>query len=561
MSLPARSLEITASQRGELEHVVASSGVRKQVQQRARLVLGLAAGRSAREVAGELGMSGKAVLMWARRFNHSGTAGLYDARVRGRKQASAVMPLAAVARPANVPRAGQGMKHGGGLMRVMVSGFISVAVITLLAKGVSFFKDAAVAYRFGVSDPLDAFLLAFGVHTFASGLLIGGLPDAFVPVYARLSHRRGKARAYRFGVQATLWHGLSLLAAGGLIVGFAPSLVGIMGAGFSPEKKALAEELLPGLIPFMLCYGMSGLLSMWLRAEKTFALAAVAPILTPAVILLTLIMAGEPSAELLVWSTNWGCFLHLVVLVVALAIRFPRSRRWALGCATRWEPANRALLGNSLPFFIAGSIHGCSPQVDTAMAGMLAAGSVSVLNCSDKICGIVLALTATAASETLFPYFADSVARRDWHGIRRQLLHSTGMILAIALPVVGFLIWQAEWVVGTLFERGRFLHTDTLRVAGVVRFAALQIPFYIAGTIMSKVVVSLQATRFTLVLSVGTVVLNVVFNLLLMRSMGVAGIALSTAVVHLCSATALYLYLDRGIKRRIAESGEEGRAG
>ena len=52
--------------------------------------------------------------------------------------------------------------------------------------------------------------------------------------------------------------------------------------------------------------------------------------------------------------------------------------RSSLGCVTRWEPANRALLANTMPFLIAGSIHGCSPQVDTSMAGMLA-DSPSVL--------------------------------------------------------------------------------------------------------------------------------------------------------------------------------------
>ena len=58
-----------------------------------------------------------------------------------------------------------------------------------------------------------------------------------MPVYAGLSHRRGKARAYRLGVQAAVWHGLSLLVLGGLIAIFAPQLVELMGAGFSPEKK------------------------------------------------------------------------------------------------------------------------------------------------------------------------------------------------------------------------------------------------------------------------------------------------------------------------------------
>jgi putative peptidoglycan lipid II flippase len=556
MSISTRPFTLEPAQREELERVLESTSTGNRLLQRAHLLLGLADGLTLQEVAELVGMSSHAASTWVANFEDLGVAGLYDVEDRPQEKVIAAAPQANATTQKAQSRT-HSPQGGSGMLRKVVTGFMTVAAITLLAKAVSFFKDAAVAHRFGVSDPLDAFLLAFGVHTFASGLLIGGLPGAFLPVYAELGHRRGKSRAARLGMQAAGWHGLSLLAVATIIYAFAPTIVEITGAGFSPEKQALATTLLRGLIPFMLCYGMTGLLATWLRAEKTFVVASAAPILTPAVIFLSLLAIPHPTVEMLMQSTNWGCAMHLALLMYAVAKTLPFSRRWLVNCFRLHEPLNRAVIGNAVMFLISGSIHNSSPQIDQAMAAWLEQGSVSVLNCSDKICGIVLALTASAASETLFPYFADVVARQDWHGVRRQLTQSIGLVLAVAIPLAAFLIWQSEWVVQVLFERGHFTHEDTLRVAGVLRFAALQIPFYIAGTIMSKMVVSMQSTLFMVALSVGTVVLNVVFNVMLMKPLGVAGIALSTAFVHLCSTLALYWFLNRGLNQRIADAAHE----
>lgn len=432
----------------------------------------------------------------------------------------------------------------GSLLRAMIQGFMTVAALTLLAKGASFFKDAAVAHRFGISDALDAFGLAFGLLTFACALVGSGLPAAFLPAYSQLKHRRGDLRADRMAVQSSLCHLVSLLLVAGLIYAFGPQLVDLLGHGFPAEKQALALQLMNGMMPFLLCFGMSFQLSNWLRSNKLFAVATAAPLLIPLAILAALFATHRDAPiDVLVWSTNAGAALHLVVLLVVIRRRLPVNVRWWWHCLSRFEPSNRTVFRGALPFIISSIVLGGAPMIDQAMAAQLSSGSVTVLSFSDKVCGIILALTASAASEALFPFFADAVARREWAGLKRQLVSTTGAILACAVPMVAILCWQAPLVVRLLFERGEFSAEDTARVAEVLRYAALQIPFYISSMIMSRVVVSLQANWFTLVTAVISLVINVVFNVIFMRYLGVAGIALSTAVVYLISSCVLFVYL------------------
>lgn len=435
---------------------------------------------------------------------------------------------------------------GRGVLRSMLSGVAIVAALTLVSKAASFFKDAAVAHRFGTSDSLDAFLLSFSFLTFLAAVVGGGLPEAFLPAYAELKHRRGLHRAQRLGVQTALWNVISLAVLAAVLFFAAPGIIELTGRGFSEQKKQVAVQAFHSLLPFLVFYGLTFHLSTWLRAEKRFVLAASAPLLPPVVIFLCLLRAGGgASVETLVHGTNVGVLLQLLVLI--LALRRSIDPRTTL-CFTHWEPSNRVVLGNAMPYLLGGLIMNSAVIIDQGMAAWLEAGSVSILSYADKVCGIVLALTATAASEAVFPYFAETVARRDWRSVRAHLLQVTGAILLFALPLALVLIVFAPQIVAILFERGSFTSADTARVAGVIRFAAMQIPFYIAGVLASKVAVSMQATKFTLIASIGAMMCNAGFNALLMRHMGVAGIALSTAIVHLLSAVSLYVYLYHRLK-------------
>ncbi len=421
----------------------------------------------------------------------------------------------------------------------MVSGFLLVALLTMVGKIVAFAKDAVVASKLGTADDLDAYMLVFGFFTFAGSVLGGGIPESFVPAYAELRERRGLRRAYRLGIQSVASHFAALLICGVLLATAAPWVVAWATKGFNPAKQALAVSLLRGLLPFLLCFGVAQHLGAWLRAGKTFLLTASAPMLIPLGIVIALLLAGDQvSAWTLVSGTVWGAVAHLSVLLVAIVRRLPRTRSWWRCSLRHWEPGLRVVLRNAVPFLIGGVAFGSAVVVDQTMAAWLTAGSVAVLGYSDKVCAIVLAVTAGPASDVLFPHFAELVAKRDWKGLRRRLFTSAGIIVSAALPMTLVLCFFAPWIVRTLFERGAFGPQDTQRVAEVLRYAAFQIPFYILGTVAARIVISLQASRFMLAIAFSALFLNASLNWLLMRPLGAAGIALSTTIVHCVCAFA-----------------------
>lgn len=430
-----------------------------------------------------------------------------------------------------------------------------VAILTVGTKAVSFLKDATVARQFGTGDALDAFLVSFGLLTFLSTLIGGGLPESFLPIYTGIRYSNKHRRALRLAVQSGVLHALSLLALAGLCYFVAPSFVNWATRGFSPEKQALAVSLLRQLLPFMVCFGMSYQMAAWLRADKHFIVATSAPILIPLAIISLLLYEGkDATVGTLVTGTVAGSVLHLGVLSATLAGRMPGQWSFWRSCLRYWDPHVLTVSRHAAHFLFAGGIFSSTVVVDQTMAAWLSPGSVAVLGYTEKICGIILAVTVAPSCDVLFPYFAEKVARKDWPAVRYQLLASAGGILALAMPAVLTLCWLAPWIVALLFERGSFTGQDTLRVAEVLRYAALQIPFYIVGSLASRVVVAMQATHFIIWLSVVGLIFNVGLNWLLMREMGAAGIALSTVLVQMTSAILACVYVLRQIRLKLNEA-------
>jgi putative peptidoglycan lipid II flippase len=213
------------------------------------------------------------------------------------------------------------------------------------------------------------------------------------------------------------------------------------------------------------------------------------------------------------------------------------------------DPDSRFVLRQYLPM-VGGSLLMVNAQVvDQAMAAMLPAGNVAALSYGNKIMAVPLNVAVTALGTALVPYLSVLVAKRDWsalrHTVARYLRLSFGTAL---LPTAALAFWAAP-LVRLLFERGAFGPEDTRVVAGVQALASLQIPFYVAGILVVRAISSLSANQILIRGAVLNLAVNVAFNLLFMRWLGVAGIALSTSVMYLGSFTFLYFSYSRLLRQ------------
>lgn len=430
--------------------------------------------------------------------------------------------------------------------REILSATVAVGGMTAAVHVVTAAKDVIIAYQFGTTDVLDAYLIAFLVPSFAISIVAGSFASAFIPTYISVLLREGHEAAKQLYESLMTW---TLILLNGLVTVLAltaPVIVPFLGSGFSPEKLVFTRSLLLMLLPVLVLKGLATVWTAVLNAGERFSIAAGIPIFTPAMtVVLLLGMGHQWGIYTLVVGTVGGAFVETAALVWHLRrLGIPIIPHW-----NGWSPAI-AEVTRQYGSMVAGAfLMSSTVLVDQAMAAMLGPGSVSTLNFGNKVVSFLLTVGATALGTAVLPHFSRMVAQSDWLEVRHTLRTYVRLILLTTVPLTLLCVYQSDWLVRVIFERGVFTMADTQVVSQVQAFLLLQIPLYLVGILVVRLVSALKANSILMWGCVINFVVNVVLNYVLMQWLQVAGIALSTAVVYLVSVTYLSVMLQRVLKQ------------
>ena len=423
----------------------------------------------------------------------------------------------------------------------------SVAVCSGLAGLASTAKELAVARWFGRGDALDAFLIAYLLPSFLVNLVAGSFNAAMIPTFIQVREREGKEAAQRLfsGVMVV---SLVLLVAVSVVVGvLAPYFLPLLGSGFSAAKLMLTQRLLYALLPFIVLSGLAVAWTAILNAGEHFGLPALSAMLTPLSIIAFLFLLGKAwGIYTLAVGTVAGVALQAGVLGRLLKVRGVRLEpRWY-----GWDPSLRNVLGQYAPMLAGALLMGSTELVDQSMAAMLQPGSVAALNYARKIVSLFIVVGATPLGTAALPYFSQMVANQDWSGCRHTLRVYSRSILLVTVPITLGLVVFSHPLIRIVFQRGAFTAVDTGVVSRVQALLSLQIPFYILANLGVRLISALKRNWVLMAIAGVNMIVNIVFNLILMRYLGVAGIALSTSFVYLISCALVYASIAKSLWRR-----------
>lgn len=434
----------------------------------------------------------------------------------------------------------------GSTNRRIFKAMMTVGAMSVVVKLAATLKEVAFAHRFGASDELDAYLIAFLLPSVVMNIVAGSFNAALIPTYIEVRDRDGRDAAARLFASVTVWTMALLAGVSTMMAMVAPVVLPALASGFSPAKLALTEQLFFLLLPAL---PLSGLFVTWaavLNAGERFALAAITPALTPLAIILILILPGSK------WGIHSAALAQLIGAVLEGTLLAVALRRQGVSVVPRWHgfsPEMRQVARQYVPMIAAGSLMSGTMLVDQAMAAALGTGSVAVLNYGNKTSAAIAGIGSVAVSTAMLPHFSRMVAGRDWSGVRHSLKVYARLVLLVSAVATAAFVVLSQPVIRLLFERGAFTANDTLQVAAVQRLYILQLPVYLAGLLFVRLLSALKANRILMWGTVISFALNVALDYLLMGWLGVAGIALATTLVYAASFTFLVLMTFRVLKR------------
>jgi putative peptidoglycan lipid II flippase len=428
--------------------------------------------------------------------------------------------------------------------RKILKAVIILGTFTFLAKLGSAGKDVVVAQWFGRGDAVDAFLMALLIQTALINLSADALSVALIPVYISVREKEGSEAGARL-LSSAFVLGLGLLTGLCALLGLlAPYYLPIMASGFDSAKLTLTLNLVYCLLPLSLMSGMAVLFNYVLNAHEQFALPAWAPIWVPLGAVLFLLMGGKTwGIYALAAGSVFGAFVQCTALARGLWVRnikvFPR---WHGA-----DPSLRKVMRQFLPTLPTGFLILGMGLVDQAIAAMMEPGSVAALGYGVKVVALVNGMGSAALSFAIFPYFSSMAAQNDRAGLSKTLNTYVLLCLWTSAVLTSFIFLFSHPLTALIFERGAFTPADTVIVARVLAFYSLEIPSYVISILAIRMLSCLSLNQAVAVVALMNFVVNAVMDVIFVKHFGVAGIALSSAVVYALSCLAVFVALFKRV--------------
>jgi putative peptidoglycan lipid II flippase len=431
------------------------------------------------------------------------------------------------------------------------AGVFGLATITSRILGLV--RDQVLAYYFGAGDAMDAFRVAFRVPNLVRDLFAeGAMSAAFVPTFTRQLTLHGRDRAWHLA--SSVINALLLVTSVVVIAGmvFADPLVALFASDFSavPGKFELTVRLTRVVFPFLTMVAVAAALMGMLNSLGHFFVPALSPAMFNVASIGIAVTFIPLAPSIGVEPIMIVAFGALVGGIGQLVIQWPPLRREGF----RYRPVldfRDEGLRHVLLLMGPGTIGMAATQINVFVNTVLATGegtgAVSWLDFAFRLMYLPIGLFGVAIATAATPAVSRMVAEANFGAIRSTLAGGIGLMLLLNVPATLGLIVLAHPIVSVIFEHGSFTADDTAATAAALQLYAIGLVGYSIVRIVSPTFYALQRSRIPVMVSAGSVVVNVALNLALVRIMGYRGLALGTSITALVNASVQLWLLKREI--------------
>lgn len=446
------------------------------------------------------------------------------------------------------PEPAKGLLHSSAL----------VGGATLVSRVLGLVRDVVLANLVGATSNADAFFVAFKIPNFLRRLFAeGAFAQAFIPVLTETREQGGleAVRALVDRVTGVLGGVLILLTTATILA--APLVALIFAPGFSSDagKLSLTADLIRITFPYLFLISMTGFAGGILNAYGRFGV----PAFTPVLLNLSLIAAAlflAPVLEEPVYALALGVML---AGLLQLLFQIPSLYGLELIPRPRWDtkhPGVRRILTLMVPALFGVSVSQINLLLDTVLASLLPAGSVSWLYYSDRLTELPLGIFAIAVATVILPNLSSQQAKAkaaDNAPAFVATLHwALGLIVLVALPATAALVLLAKPILTTLFQYGAFGPGDVEKAAWSLRAYALGLTAFMLIKVLAPGYYARQDMKTPVRVGVIAMVANMVMNplfifpLMWVFDLGHVGLALATSLSAWLNAGLLY----RGLRHK-----------
>lgn len=403
-----------------------------------------------------------------------------------------------------------------------------VMIITMVSRVLGLVRAGIIAYYFGASAMTDAFFSAFKISNFFRQLLgEGALGSSFIPLYNERVESEGEENSKQF-----IYSILNLLFVFSTIVTilmiiFSQGIIDGIVSGFPDETKIIASRLLKIMSVYFVFISLSGMVCAILNNFKQFAVPASTSIFFNLAIILASMYFGKIyGIDALAYGVViGGLFQFLVVLPAFFKIMKGYSFKidWK-------DPYLKKIFIMICPMLIGIVARQVNTIVDQMFASYLAEGGVSALENATRLYLLPVGVFGVSISTVIFPALSKAMSKNDLDGATDNIIKGLNILLFLIIPSTAVLTFYAPEVIRLTLSYGKFDEEAVRVTSQALLYYSLGLYFYTAIYLMTRAFYSVKNSKYPVKFSIISIVINIVLNFLLIKSMAYRGLALSTSI-------------------------------
>ena len=408
-----------------------------------------------------------------------------------------------------------------------VKSVIAILSFTLLSKFMGFFRELAIAAKFGLGTDTDTFFIATSAITMIGNVVVVSLNTTFIPILVEVETKEGKEGK---NLHASNALNISLIVATILLIIVevgAPILSKIIAPGFAGRQMELLIWYIRVGMPLIFISATMGITRGYLQSEMKFFETSFSNVTFNLVYLTYLLLLATK------FDITSLIFVHLLARGSQLLMQIKPLRQIGFKYIPILDFKDKYIQRMGVliaPVLIGVAIQDLNFIVDKSLASSLVTGSISALNYSVRINTLIQSIFVSAIVTVLFPMMTRAFSQSDKSTQISLIKKGFVTIIMIAFPAMVAMLLLNQQIIQAAFMRGKFDQVAVTMTSDALFYYAFGVIPMALLVFLQKVFHSIQDTQTPLYTGLVTLVTNVVFSVVLMQFMSYKGLALATSI-------------------------------
>lgn len=426
---------------------------------------------------------------------------------------------------------------------------IGLMIVTILSKILGFGRELVLTYFYGATEISDVYITSSTIPTILFASVGTALATTFIPLFYELDKNNGREESLKFTNNI-----FNIVIIIGLMVSifgyiFAKPLVKLFAMDFSGEKLKVAVDFTKIMIFGVIFIALSNMMTAWLQISGKFTIPGMVGLPFNICIIIGIVISSKGNINTMAIGT-------LIAMTTQFLFQLPfaikNGYKYKLYINLKCGYVKK-MMGLIVPVFIGVGVNQINAVVDRSLASTLGDGAITVLNSANRLKGFVLGLFISTIVTVIYPTLSKLSNGDNKEQFAKSVAQSVNTVVLLIIPISVGAIVLAEPVVRIVFERGAFDSEATSMTAIALACYSLGMIGFGLREILNRVFYSIQDTKTPMINGALAMVLNIILNIILIKFLGHAGLAIATSM----SALICIVLLFNSLKKKIGYFGQD----